>query len=114
MQKKNISKNLRFGYPSLLLLHKTKVDKGLRKVLFQDKRILKVLEEISHNLCLGHIRLSKAEKDKLKRYKKQLQLLSDKGKTDQKYKVLTSKVGGAALTSLLPIVLTALKPWLGQ
>lgn len=84
----------------------------LRKLILQncDSKVICALVEIIHNLLNGNIPLSKNQKKKLKKYKKQFRFLSKK--CIQKNKNINTKKArktvvqtGGALPFLLPLII---------
>ena len=108
------NKRLKFIYPILILLETRFDDKALCQALFKDKRIISSFSEIAYNILKGNVDLRPREKIVLKRQKKFLIDLAQRGKYDLKYRMLTSALGQHFLASVIPIILPAISKWLSQ
>ena len=84
-------------------------DKQLKQALFKDKRIITSFSEIAYNILRGNVDLKPSERSKLKRQKRFLIDLAQKGKYELKYHMLIGILGKRFLASVIPIILPAIK-----
>ena len=85
------------------------LNKSEQKKFIQNSNIdfLKTISEICLNLCKGHIHLSPADLDKLRKYKSQIISLSKKKPSIKQRKVICTQKGGF-LGSLISVALPAI------
>ena len=103
----NISECVVSGFSYLTVLLENLNNKALRDLLVSNKKTIKSLTEIAHNLLLGNFSLSLAEKHSLKKYKKELVLLAKKQNSREKKLLLLSK-NRSFLSTVLNIALPKL------
>ena len=101
----NMTKRVRKHLSLLKRLRKCTLSAKDRKaVLYQGGKPLQLcLQECAINILKGNVQLSKAQFDKLKRYKKQLRELGKK-KTSQSRRIQIEQKGGFLPLMLAPIV----------
>ena len=97
-----------------LLEYLSKSTPKIRRAIIQESNpeIIKVLSECANSVIKGGIPLNNAQSSKLKRYRKQLHLLSKKSVSLKKKRKVLS--GGFLLGSLLGTLLPALVGALGS
>lgn len=109
------SKNLRNSFPALIVLLQNIGNKKLVHSLLTQQAISKSISEIVLNLLLGNVRLSAAEKSKLRPFQFELEQLIRKDRSvESKSKLLLRKRQGNILLKVLlvlviPIVAVLLK-----
>jgi len=95
--------------PYMVVLFETLEDKELRKrLLLQKPEIIPALSELVLNLIQENVDLSQKDRRKLKRYKKELIHLVQKGQHKQKYRLLSGQKGAGLLGTVLSIGLPIL------
>ena len=85
----------------------TKAKPKVRKALLQnaDSDLIRSICECSYNVLQGNVPLNKREKNKLKKYKKELRYLVKKGPTlKQKKKRIIVQKGGFLTALIAPIL----------
>lgn len=94
----------------------TKCNKKQRKSLLEhcDKDLLLTLSEIAINVLKGIVKLSPAQKARLRRFRKQLRTLANRQVSLKHKKRYMVQTGGSLLLSLLPPVISVLKELFSQ
>ncbi|MCP4393481.1 MAG: hypothetical protein GY804_04335 [Alphaproteobacteria bacterium] len=100
--------HLKSVYPYLVVLLETLSDLNLRKQLLRQPKVLACISEITYNILKENVTLSDKEKQKLKKYKRELCSLASKISARKKEKLLTGQRGGGLLKVLLAIGIPAL------
>lgn len=105
------------AYATFFLLNKFCKDRHLQKRLLDKPEIIREIAELAFNLLKENVKLGPREKRRLKKFKRELQILIDKKKSNNaRIKALVGgrqKGGGPLLSSLLsiglPILATLIK-----
>lgn len=100
--------HLKSVYPYMIVLVETLNDLELRKKLLNKPTVLTCISEITYNILKKNIKLKESEKNKLRKYKKDLYILANKQGDNKKQKILSGQRGTGLLSLLLSIGIPAL------
>ena len=92
-------------YCNFILFLKTKDKKTIRSIVKKSpKEVINALSEIVLNGYCGNIPLNEREIQKLKPYRKLMEILSNKNvKNEERKKLMSSNKGGSLLSVLIPL-----------
>ena len=97
------SKSLKIAYPYLIVLANSIENEKLKKELLKEQAIVDSLSEIALNILKQNIPTKPNERKKLRKYKKELLELVQKGGTKKKQLCLKGQRGSGIITTLLSI-----------
>ena len=105
--KKNAVKKMSLAghYCNFILFLKTKDKKKIKSIVKNlPKEVINALSEVILNGYCGNIPLNERDIQKLKPYRKLMEILSNKNvKIDERKKLMSSNKGGSLLSILIPL-----------